>query len=266
MKATTICKLLSVLVVVIFANGSAFGEEKSELARKAQNPIGDLISLPFQNNTNFGVGPDDDVQNILNIQPVWPFAMGEDWTVITRTIIPLVWQPGVVAGEDNVFGLGDSTFTAFFSPKTEGLIWGVGPVTLIPTATNDRLGSDKWGLGPSIVMLAKPGNWVVGTLISNVWSVAGSGDEEVNFFTWQYFINYNMADGWYLTSTPTMTADWTAESGQQWTVPVGGGAGKVFTVGKQPMNAKVQGFYNVTKPDGGADWTLQIQLQFLFPK
>ena len=155
----------------------------------------------------------------------------------------------------------------FFSPSNPSpLTWGVGPVFLIPTATDDVLGSDKWGAGASAVFLTMPGNWVVGSLFSNVWSFAGSGDQDVNLFTWQYFINYNLPDGWYLTSAPIITANWEADSDNTWTVPFGGGVGKIFRIGKQPMNGQVSAYYNVEKPDYGPDWQLRVQLQFLFPK
>ena len=110
------------------------------------------------------------------------------------------------------------------------------------------------------------GPWVVGSLFSNVWSVGGSGDDDVNIFTWQPFINYNLPDSWYLTTSPLITANWEASSGDEWTVPLGGGFGKIFRIGKQPVNGQVQAFYNVEKPEFGADWTLRAQLQFLFPK
>ncbi|MFC1827806.1 neuromedin U [Thermodesulfobacteriota bacterium] len=243
-------------------------QNTQDLAKATQNPIADLISLPFQNNTNFGIGPDDETQNILNIQPVWPVSLNEKWNLITRTILPVVSQPGALTnGEGRVNGLGDTTFTGFFAPKAPGHItWGVGPVFLIPTATDDALGSDKWGAGVSFVVLALPGKWVVGSLFSNVWSFAGSGDQDVNLFTWQYFINYNLKDGWYLTSAPIITANWEAASGEKWTVPFGGGFGKVFRIGKLPVNGSAQAYYNVEKPTYGADWTLRLQLQFLFPK
>jgi hypothetical protein len=252
------------------ANGNGIiepGEDaQEELARAAQNPVASMISLPFQNNTNFNFGPQNKTQNILNIQPVWPFALNDKWNLITRTIVPVVSQPATAPGTDREFGIGDTKFSAFFSPRGSGKwIWGAGPVLLIPTNTDDYLGPDKWGAGPSIVLLTMPGNWVVGSLFSNVWSFAGSGDDDVNLFTWQYFANYNMADGWYLTSSPVITANW-ENSGDEWTIPFGGGIGKIFRIGKQPMNAQTQAFYNVEKPDNGADWQLRVQLQFLFPK
>ena len=137
---------------------------------------------------------------------------------------------------------------------------------LPPTATDNVLGADKWGLGPSVVLLTMHGPWVVGSLFSNVWSVGGSGDADVNVFTWQYFINYNLSNGWYLTSSPLITANWEARSKDTWTIPVGGGFGKIFRIGPQPVNAQIQAFSNVEKPKFGADWTLRLQLQFLFPK
>ena len=259
-----ICWLIT---IVIFIPAGGLQADDADLAKKTQNPVADLISLPLQNNTNFEIGPDDRTQNILNIQPVWPIPLGDRWNLITRTIVPVISQPGLFPEQDRTNGLGDTTFTAFLSPKDAGkLVWGLGPVFLLPTATDEVLGSDKWGLGPSLVVLTMPGKWVIGSLFSNVWSVAGSGDNQVNLFTWQYFINYNLPNGWYLSSAPIITANWEAESGDQWTVPFGGGFGKIFRIGKLPLNGQVQAFYNVQKPEYGPQWTLRVQLQFLFPK
>jgi len=258
------------LTILIFTTCITYGQDasNSDLAKQAQNPVANLISLPLQNNTNFSIGPDDETQNILNIQPVWPVSINDDWNLITRTILPVVSQPNILTGGDGrINGLGDTTFTGFFSPKDSGkLIWGAGPVFLIPTATDDALGSDKWGAGASVVLLTMPGKWVVGSLFSNVWSFAGSGDQDVNLFTWQYFINYNLPNKWYLTSAPIITANWEADSDNTWTVPFGGGIGKIFNIGKQPMNGQISAYYNVEKPELGPDWQLRVQLQFLFPK
>lgn len=242
------------------------GEDATaELARAAQNPVASMISVPFQNNMNFNFGPLEKTQNILNIQPVIPFELTDDWNLITRTIVPVVSQPAFTPAQDRKFGLGDTVFTAFLSPKDSGqLIWGVGPVLLLPTSTDDRLGAGEWGAGPSAVVLTVQGPWVVGSLFSNVWSF--TGDEQVNLFTWQYFVNYNLDDGWYLTSAPVITANWEADSGNTWTVPFGGGVGKIFRIGKQPMNVSAAAYYNVEKPDFGADWQMRFQVQFLFPK
>jgi len=240
-------------------------DETSELARAVQNPVASMISLPFQNNTNFNFGPLEKTQNVLNIQPVIPFALNEDWNLITRTILPVVSQPAFTPMQDRKFGLGDTVFSAFLSPRDSGqLIWGVGPALLLPTSTDDRLGAGEWGAGPSAVVLTMRGPWVVGSLFSNVWSF--TGDEQVNLFTWQYFVNYNLDDGWYLTSAPVITANWEANSDNRWTVPFGGGVGKIFRIGNQPMNVSAQSYYNVEKSDFGADWQMRLQLQFLFPK
>ena len=240
--------------------------DQGDLAKAAQNPVGDLISLPFQNNMNFDVGPADRTQNVLNIQPVWPIALSKNWNLITRTIVPVISQPA--PGNERTNGLGDLNFTGFFSPKQPGkIIWGVGPTLVFPTATDDVTGTDKWSAGPSVVVLTMPGQWVIGALVSNVWSFSGDDERaDVNSFLMQYFVNYNLPDGWYLTSAPIITANWEAESGEQWTVPFGGGIGRVFRIGRQPINMQTQVFYNVETPTNGAKWQWRLQVQLLFPK
>ena len=240
--------------------------DQGDLAKAAQNPVGDLISLPFQNNMNFDVGPADRTQNVLNIQPVWPIALSKNWNLITRTIVPVISQPA--PGSERTNGLGDINFTGFFSPKQPGkIIWGVGPTLVFPTATDDVTGTDKWSAGPSVVALTMPGQWVIGALVSNIWSFSGDDERaDVNSFLMQYFVNYNLPEGWYLTSAPIITANWEAESGEQWTVPFGGGIGRVFRIGRQPINMQTQVFYNVETPTNGAKWQWRLQVQLLFPK
>ena len=241
--------------------------ETEALAKAAQNPIASLISLPFQNNTIFDYGPDGDAHNALNIQPVWPFKLNDDWNFITRTILPVVSTPGVSLDEGRTTGLGDTTFTGFFSPTKGGAwTWGVGPVVVLPTSTDDALGAGEWAAGASVVFLTMPGKWVVGSLLSNVWDVNASDGNDIDFFTWQYFVNYNLDDGWYLTSAPIITANWEAKSSQRWTVPFGGGVGKIFRIGKQPVNVNAQVYYNAEKPDIVGDWSLRLQFQLMFPK
>jgi hypothetical protein len=246
------------------------GESRSEELREAsQNPMADLISFPIQNNTNFDYGPQKKTQNITNIQPVIPFELGEDWNLITRTIIPLINQPGFLPGQGSKFGLGDINLSLFFGPSEPGeMIWGVGPILLFPTATDDRLGGKKWGAGPAAVVLAMPKPWVFGVLAQNIWSYAGDSDRtNVNQMLIQYFINYNLPDGWYLTTSPIITANWKADSGNKWTVPVGAGFGRLNWFGKLPVNISAQAFYNVEKPDViGPRWTLRVQVQTLLPK
>lgn len=277
-------KLITVFLFCSFALMPAFSQEKEsdqeetdliedfegeeDLAQAVQNPVGDLISLPFQNNTNFGFGPYDRTQNVLNIQPVLPISLSSDWNLITRTIFPVITQPDFFSESGNTTGLGDVNFTAFLSPSKPGkFIWGVGPAIVLPTATDETLGSGKWSAGPSVVGLTIQGPWVAGILMNNVWSFAGDSDRaDVNFFLAQYFVNYNMDHGWYLVSAPIITSNWEASSGNQWIVPFGAGIGKIFRIGKQPMNFNTQAFYNAVKPDFGPDWQLRFQLQFMFPK
>ena len=253
-------------------SGPAHAElSAEELAKLAQNPVGNLISVPFQNNTNFNVGPLNGTQNILNIQPVIPFEVNKDWNIITRTILPLIWQPGSVAGQGTTFGLGDLQRSAFLSPSEPGaggLIWGAGAIVQAPTDTNN-LGNKNWGLGPTAVVLKlERGNpWVYGVLVNNVWSL--SSDERGGSYSnllIQPFVNYNLPDGTYINSVPIITADWKADSGNQWTVPLGLGVGKIFHLGKLPVNTQIGAYYNVVKPDFGATWQLRAQVQFMFPK
>ncbi|MGB5894046.1 MAG: hypothetical protein WBG58_07695 [Ignavibacteriaceae bacterium] len=258
--------LIFTLLLFLSFVGILFAQDKDDLAKKSQNPVSNMISVPFQNNTSFNVGPYNRTQNVLNIQPVWPFSLSPSLNLITRTIIPFISQP--IGESDSKFGLGDINFTAFFSPADPGkVVWGMGPTFFLPTASSAVLGKEKWSIGPGLVLLTMPGKWVIGLLANNVWSFAGNEERsDVNQMLLQYFINYNLPDGWYLSSGPIITANWKAESGQQWVVPFGGGFGKIFKIGSQPLNAQVQAFANVVKPDNGADWSLRLQLQLLFPK
>ena len=242
------------------------GPTAEQLAKAAQNPVADMISLPFQNNLTFPTGPGDNALWVLNIQPVIPIKINEDVNLITRTILPVIASPSPASGISSDFGIGDLQFTAFFSPaKSDGLIWGVGPVFQFPTATSDRLGTDQWSAGPSVVALSMQGPWVIGGLVQNVWSYAGSGGNDVNALLAQPFVNYNMADGWYLTTSPVFTANWNADSVNRWTIPVGGGVGRVMRIGSQPVNIQLQGFYNVERPTGVGEWNIRFQVQLLFP-
>jgi hypothetical protein len=242
-----------------------------ELAKLAQNPVGNLVSVPFQNNTNFNVGPQDGTQDVLNIQPVLPIELNEDWNLITRTIMPLIWQPGFYPGQGTRFGLGDIQMSGFFSPSKPtagGLIWGAGAIVQMPTDTND-LGNKNWGMGPTAVVLRiKHGDpWVYGVLANNVWSLSSDNSGGAyNNGLMQPFLNYNFKGGLYLTSAPIITVDWKADSDQAWTVPLGGGVGKIFHLGKLPVNTQLSAYYNVVHPDYGANWQLRAQIQLMFPK
>ena len=265
--------IAAVSVICIAAlTSDARAEEKGsqdagELAKQSQNPVSTLISVPFENNATFNNGPEDAYVNILNIKPVVPMNLTENWNLINRVIVPVIYQDERIPGEGDVFGLGDITYQGFLSPAKSGkFIWGLGPQLQMPTGM-DRLTSDQWSLGPAAVGLMMPGHWVFGLLVSNVWDIGGYNNAPaVNFFSGQYFINYNMKGGWYLTTAPTITANWKADSDNTWTVPFGGGVGRVFKIGKQPVNLKLAGYYSVEKPDNASDWNLQTQITFLFPK
>jgi hypothetical protein len=259
------------LLLTALSSGPAFAQQSNEeLAKAAQNPLASLISVPFQLNTNFDTGPEQRTQNVLNIQPVVPFSINEDWNLISRTILPLIWQPPSTPFEGSTFGLGDIQLNGFLSPRNSGeWIWGVGGVAQLPTHTNAVLGNDRWGLGPTAVVLhLEKGNpWVYGALINNIWSVSGSStDPKINQMTLQPFLNYNFPSGLYLTSSPLITSNWEAASGQEWTVPMGGGVGKIVRLGKLPLNLQASAYYNIERPDYAPRWTLRLQAQLMFPK
>jgi hypothetical protein len=241
-----------------------------ELAKISQNPVGNLISVPFQNNTNLNYGPEKGTQNILNIQPVVPISINDDWNIITRTILPVIWQPSSGPGDSAVSGIGDLQFNAFLSPAKPGVwIWGAGAIVQAPTQSNSKLGNSNWGLGPTFVVLHldKGSPWVYGVLINNVWSTTSNKQGgSYNNGLIQPFLNYNFEGGFYLTSAPILTVNWKADSGQQWTVPLGGGVGKIFHFGKLPVNTQLSAYYNVAKPDFGPNWQIRAQVQLMFPK
>jgi hypothetical protein len=270
-------KLLTLIFLLLQVSVS-YGDA-ADLAKASQNPVGNMISLPFQNNTSFGIGPDDAVSNVLNIQPIYPMALGDNWNLINRAIVPVIYREELVPGTGSASGLGDTSYTGFISPSKSGkLIWGVGPTFLLPTATEDRWASDKFSAGAGVVLLTMPGNWVVGVLASNVWSVAGDSDAaDVNYMLLQPIINYNLSNGWYLTSVPVITANWEADSNNRWTIPLGGGFGRITKLGTQSVDLSIQAFYNVEQPkpfigqapnldNQGETWSLRLQVKFLFPK
>jgi hypothetical protein len=265
-------RILGAVALATLAQPSAYAAlSAEELAKLAQNPVGNLISVPIQNNTNLNFGPEEGTQNIANIQPVIPVSVNDDWNIITRTILPVISNPKLFPGDDRTNGIGDTQFTAFLSPSSPGkFIWGTGAVVQAPTHSNSELGNRNWGAGPSIVILRlEKGNpWVYGFLMNNVWSLDTSdADAEYNNGLIQPFLNYNFKSGLYLTSAPIATVNWKADkSSDQWTVPVGGGVGKIFHVGKLPFNTQLSAYYNAVKPDNGADWQIRAQVQVMFPK
>jgi len=271
-STTVIGSTMALLVGACCTWPAMAAEDAAALAKAAQNPVASMISLPLQLNMNFDTGPEDDLQTVLNIQPVVPFSLGENWNLITRTIMPVISQPdfGVYSKREN--GIGDIQFSTFLSPKAPtggGWIWGAGPIVQLDSATDDRLGQGAWGLGPTAVALRMAGPWVYGALVNNVWSVSEDDDRgEVNQFLMQPFINYNFpsSPGRYLTFSPIITANWEAESGEEWLVPVGLGIGQITRLGNQPVNLQAAFYYNVERPEGAPNYQVRLQFQLLFPK
>jgi hypothetical protein len=248
--------------------GSA--DDATALAKKLQNPIGNLYSFPFQNNTNFNYGPHDGTQDILNVQPVIPIHVNEDWNVITRTILPLIWQPSLEPAHTVPFGTGPITFSAFLSPSNpiNGWLWGVGPVVQVPTISDKSLGSPVWGGGLTGVLVYLKGPWVAGVLANNVWSFGGTsgpGGTRYNMFLVQPFANYNFGEGWYVGTSPILTANWLTTGDNAWTLPVGANVGKVVKIGgKLPVNFSLGAYYKALRPSYGSTWQLRTQVTLIF--
>jgi len=269
LKLSSFCILM--LLFMMCAPLAGFADD---LAAKTQNPVGAMYSLPFK--FTFDYGADNGDATFLNIQPVIPVTVG-NWNLINRVIAPLIYLDGTVSGTpeipnpypgDGASGLGDINYSVFFSPAKPGsVIWGVGPSLMMDTATDKQLGSGKWSTGPTAVILIQPKPWTLGLLGRHLWSFAGdSNRDDVNQSLFEPFVNYNLDKGWYLLTDMIITANWEASSSNRWTVPVGGGVGKMFAIGKQKMNTKVEAYYNAIRPDGAPDWTLNWTLQFLFPR
>lgn len=265
--------------MIAFALTSNVLSADEDLAKQSQNPIGSLYSVPVEYWHHKGIGPDGEgAANLAFMKPVIPVEIGKV-NLINRFIIPYVGIDPHSGGDfGNVIlpssptkssGLGNMQYQPILSAAEPGnVIYGLGGIFEFPTHSGN-LGSDNYSAGPTFVALSMPGNWVVGTLIQNTWSIGGSSNpnDEVNSLLWQYFINYNLDNGWYLTSTPIMTADWTAESGEQWTVPVGGGVGKLMKFESfPPLDFKLQVFKSVVKPSNGADWQAMFAIKMILPK
>jgi hypothetical protein len=207
----------------------AEGQSESDIAKKSQNPVGDLYVFPFNNYAAFGVGPHRGTEDILEFQPVIPIHVNDDWNIITRAILPFVWTPDLSPAPSVPFGTAPLQVTSFLTPKnpTNGWLWGAGPIVQAPTISNPRLGSNVWGAGPAAVLVYSGGPWVLGVLVNNVWSFGGThgpdGTSYSNFLV-EPFLNYNFGKGWFVYSDPLITANWEA-SGTKWTVPIGGGVG-----------------------------------------
>jgi hypothetical protein len=260
--------LATCCLLALICGTAAAQDDSADLAKAAQNPLASMVTLPLQTNWNDGVGPYDRRIFNLNVQPVIPIV-GEKWNVITRTIIPVNSVP--VGETDSVFGIGDTSLSIFFSPaKASSLTWGIGPALSLPTASNPEvLGSQKFSIGPTAVVFYGVGNWTMGVVASNVWSVAGEDDrDDVDFFFAQWFLNYNLGGGLALGTAPIITCDWEADygDGDQCTIPWGLQISKIVRVGQQPLNLLLGYYKNSQHPEGGAESQVRFQVNFMFPQ
>lgn len=265
--------LMMIFVAMVMAVASLWAQEakddEMELAKKLANPVASLISVPFQYNYDANYGTKDDGSvNLLNIQPVIPFSLNDSWNIITRTIIPFKDQQDIPMKGMEESGLGDITASQFFSPKSptaSGLIWGVGPVELLPTASHDTLGGEKWGLGPTAVVLKQMGGWTIGLLGNHIWSVGGEDTRDnINLTFLQPLFSYTTKTKTTLGVTTESLYDWEVN---HWSVPVIAQVSQLFRIGPQILQFSLGAKYWAASPDNGPDdWGLRAQLTFLFPK
>jgi hypothetical protein len=267
--------LLSIVPLNVGAQTSSDAQEQQtideaeRLQKLVENPVSNMVTVPFQNETNFPIGSFNRTQNVFNLQPVIPFRLNDKWNLVARVIVPLVSQPHTNSKDGIKNGLGDLNSMLLLSPaKPPKLIWGVGPVLSFPIATNSVIGSGKWAAGPSVVAVVQPGHWTLGALANNLWSVGGDKDRrDVNSFLLQFFVNYNFVKGWYFTSSPNITSNWKLDRHERWSVPLGFGLGRVFKYAGQSFNSQASAYYTVVHPDSlpYPKWQVRLQLAWLFP-
>lgn len=259
-------------MALVFGAGlatSVRAELEEQLAMQLSNPVAALVSVPFQFNHDGDIGSArGGSRTLLNIQPVVPFSLNADWNVISRTIVPVLRQDEVFPGAGRQSGFGDIVQSVFFSPKAPtagGLIWGVGPVFLLPTASDDLLGTGKWGGGPTGVVIRQRGPWTVGALANHIWSFAGASDRaDVNATFLQPFVTYTTRTATTFSLNVESTYDW--ERGQ-WSVPVNGGVSQVLRLGGQLVQVGAVARYWAAGSDSGPHgWGLRLNVTLLFPR
>ena len=260
------CLVLLTLSPATRAEESAGGDSEAELAKKLQNPVANLISVPIQSNWDFDIGPEHAMRYLVNVQPVIPFTLTKDWNLITRTILPIIHQEATVEDGDELDGMGDILQSFFFSPSKElgGWIVGVGPAFNYPTATENALGSQKWGAGPTAVALQQRSGWTYGLLMNHIWSFAGSSHRtNVSATFLQPFLSYTTSTHTTFLINSESTYAWTRD---QWTVPLNPLVSQVLKIGGLLVGLGVGGRYYAKVPRGGPDWGLRFVVTLLFPR
>ena len=267
---TVIAAALVGVVVLPHLSDTAHAQSgDADLAQQLTNPLADLISIPIQMNFDRDIGPTDKGKKIVtNVQPVVPFHLNEDWQLISRTIAPLVHQDDVAPGGGSQFGLGDINLSLFFSPKKPtagGVLWGVGPVFLLPTATDARLGAKKWAAGPSALALTMRGPWTVGALASHMWSFAGDGQrQDISTTFLQPFVAYTWPSAWTVSLQSETNYNWKSSA---WSVPVNLGVSKLVRFGKLPLSLQAGVGYWAQSPDAGPEgFRFRLQVSMVLPK
>jgi hypothetical protein len=265
-RPTPLLALVVSVLCVIPVTISA--EDGADLAQELTNPIADLITLPIQMNVDRDIGPDDGNKITTNIQPVIPFDLGADWNLITRTIMPVIYQDDIFPGAGSQFGLGDINLSLFFSPKQPtagGLTWGAGPVVLLPTATDSLLGGKKWGAGPAAVGLVLSGRWTVGMLANHIWSFAGDDDRpDISNTFVQPFAAYTWPSAWTASVQTETSYNWESE---QWSVPVNAALSKLVMLGKLPVSLQAGVGYWLESPDDGPEGLrFRLQANIVLPR
>jgi hypothetical protein len=261
------CALVFTTTTALFAQDAVTDDKSAELAKQLSNPVASLISVPLQSNFDFGAGPNDDgFQFKLNVQPVIPFSLSEDWNLISRTIVPIVYQENIF-GTSSQSGLSDTVQNFFFSPKAPtsgGWIWGAGPLFLLPTASDALLGTEKWGAGPTALILKQQHGWTYGALANHIWSFAGdSSRADVSATFIQPFLSYSTKTYTTFGLNTESTYDW---ENSQWTVPLNVSVSQLVKLGGKPVQFSLGGRYYAEKPSDGPDWGLRFAITFLFPK
>lgn len=264
----------AVPVVPVNAQGAGAAQtppSDADLAQQLSNPVASLVSVPLQFNWDQPVGLDDDTRFTLNFQPVVPISLNEDWNLIARWIMPYVSQPRLFEGAMPTSGLSDIVASAFFAPaRPGGIIWGVGPVFLLPTTADPVLGSGKWGMGPTAVALTIKGPWTVGVLANHIWSYAGDDftggavRQDVNSTFLQPFVNYTTKGAVSIVVNVEASANWEADD--TWTVPLHFNVAKLTRFGPFPMNLGGGVGIFTTAPDGEPDWRFRFQAVLLLPR